>query len=289
MQTECSWRKKSFRKWKKFLERARILRFLRGGFHRSGEIGCMNESKFNPDDSRGTCCAAVQTGKQLRPSDDEPASDAALISRFHEGDESAFVQIVHRYQGKMYALAYRVMRNAADAEEIVQDTFIRAHRALIDFRGEAALTSWLSRIALNLSRSRYTYFARRRRKESISLERPLNDATQATLADYITADIQDPVQETAASEFTRLVAMCMEKLDAPHREILMMRSVLELPYEEIAVVLGLNMGTVKSRVGRARQNLRKLIAQAAPDFGVDPNPSDFFITNRTAYGCEGTI
>lgn len=250
----------------------------------------MNESHYKPDDSTESDIATEPTSiPEVQAAVEDETSDAFLINRFHEGDETAFVQIVERYRGKIYGLAYRVMRNAADAEEIVQDTFIRAHRALIHFRGESALTGWLCRIALNLSRSRYTYFARRRRQDSVSLERPLNDATQSTLADYITADVQDPVQETVTSEFTHLVELCMEKLDAPHREILAMRSILDLPYEEIAAVLGLNIGTVKSRVGRARQNLRKLIAEAAPDFGTEANPSDFFVTSRTAYGCESTI
>lgn len=250
----------------------------------------MNESHDNPDELNERDTAAASLPKvQTLPVVDDDSSDAFLITRFHEGDESAFAKIVERYQGKIYGLAYRVIRNAADAEEIVQDTFIRAHRALINFRGEAALTGWLCRIALNVSRSRYTYFSRRRRQDSVSLERPLNEATQATLADYITADVQDPVQETVTTEFTQLVESCMEKLDAPHREILAMRSILDLPYEEIAAVLGLNIGTVKSRVGRARQNLRKLLAEAAPDFGTEANPSDFFVTTRTAYGCESAI
>lgn len=250
----------------------------------------MNESHYHPDDSiESDAAKASEPQPQVQLPVDADSSDADLISRFHEGDEAAFAQIVARYSGKIYGLAYRVIRNAADAEEIVQDTFIRAHRALINFRGEAALTGWLCRIALNVSRSRYTYFARRRRQDSISLERPLNEATQSTLADYITADVQDPVQETVTTEFTQLVESCMEKLDAPHREILTMRSILDLPYEEIAALLELNIGTVKSRVGRARQNLRKLLAEAAPDFGTDANPSDFFVTTRTAYGCESTI
>ena len=250
----------------------------------------MNESHQHPDASIDSDTAGPPLLNVSLPSlVDGDSSDAILITRFHEGDEDAFTQIFERYQGKIYGLAYRVIRNAADAEEIVQDTFIRAHRALINFRGEAALTGWLCRIALNVSRSRYTYFARRRRQDSVSLERPLNEATQTTLADYITADVQDPVQETVTTEFTQLVESCMEKLDAPHREILAMRSILDLPYEEIAAALGLNIGTVKSRVGRARQNLRKLLAEAAPDFGTEANPSDFFVITRTAYGCESTI
>lgn len=249
----------------------------------------MNPRENNPENSNATENVAsipAVSAELPSPVSKVASVDADLINRFHEGDESAFNEIVHRYSGKIYNLAYRVLRNAADAEEIVQDTFIRAHRALIHFRGDAALTTWLSRIALNLSRSRYTYFSRRRQKDSISLEKPLNESTQSTLADCIVSDVLDPVQDTITSEFTRLVAVCMEKLDAPHREILTMRSILDLPYEEIAQLLRLNIGTVKSRVGRARQHLRRLIAEAAPDFGLEAAPTDFLDTSRPSYGTD---
>jgi RNA polymerase sigma-70 factor, ECF subfamily len=78
----------------------------------------------------------------------------------------------------------------------------------------------------------------------------------------------------------------MEKLDARHREILTMRNVLNLPYGEIAEALGINVGTVKSRIARARENLRKLLAEAAPDFGPEAEPGDFFESPRQAHGCH---
>jgi len=222
------------------------------------------------------------------PSDSarEAAYDTALIQRFNAGDETAFVEIMQRYHGKIFGLAHNLLRNTADAEEIAQDTFIRAHRGLANFRGDSSLATWLYRIALNLSRNRYWYFFRRRRQDSVSLERPLTEESDATFADFIAADAQNPVQETVTQEFTDLITSCMEKLDARHREILTMRNILNLPYEEIARALRINVGTVKSRIARARENLRVLLAEAAPEFSSDSDPSDFFVTSRTAYGCH---
>jgi len=214
------------------------------------------------------------------------AYDATLIARFNSGEESAFVEIMNRYHGRIFGLAQNLLRNAADAEEIAQDTFIRAHRGLATFRGDSSLATWLYRIALNLSRNRYWYFFRRRRQDSVSLERPLSAESDGTFSDLIAADTHSPVQETVTQEFTELISTCMEKLDARHREILTMRNILNLPYDEIARALGINVGTVKSRIARARENLRKLLAELAPEFNEESGPDDFFITSRVAYGCR---
>jgi RNA polymerase sigma-70 factor (ECF subfamily) len=216
----------------------------------------------------------------------EAAYDVTLIQRFHSGDESAFVEIMQRYHGRIFGLANNLLRNTADAEEITQDTFIRAHRGLANFRGDSSLATWLYRIALNLSRNRYWYFFRRRRQDSLSLERALSDESDATFADLIAADTQTPVQETVTQEFTDLIALCMEKLDARHREILTMRNILNQPYEEIARALGINVGTVKSRIARARENLRKLLSEQAPEFSPESENGEFFESTRNAHGCH---
>lgn len=216
----------------------------------------------------------------------EAVYDAELVRRFSQNDEAAFAEIMERYQTRLFGLAHKLLRNAADAEEIVQDTFIRAHRGLANFRGDSSLATWLYRIALNLSRNRYWYFFRRRRQDSLSLETPLGLENDATFADFIAVEGQDPCHTTITQEFSQLVATCMEKLDARHREILTMRNILNLPYEEIAQTLHLNVGTVKSRIARARENLRTLLAECAPEFGDESAPSDFFEAARGAYGCH---
>lgn len=212
------------------------------------------------------------------------AIDARLVRRFIAGDESAFTEIVTRYRGKIYGLTLNLLRNAADAEEITQDAFIRAYRGLGRFRGDSSLSTWLYRIALNLARNRYWYFFRRRRHDWVSLERPLGDDSEATFADIVAAPDHDPAQETVAGEFTALVAACMECLDGKHREILTMRNVLDLSYEQIARSLGINVGTVKSRIARARENLRARLAESCPELKPALSVTDFFLTVRAVYG-----
>lgn len=216
----------------------------------------------------------------------EAQADALLIQRFNAGDESAFVEMMRRYHGRIYGLAHNLLRNSADAEEITQDTFIRAHRNLGKFRGDCSLATWLYRIALNLSRNRYWYFFRRRRQDSISLEGAISSESDATFADFIPDTTADPVQESVTSEFADLIAGCMNQLDARHLEILTMRNVLSLSYGEIARTLHINVGTVKSRIARARESLRGLLTQAAPEFGERSEPGDFFEPARPTYGCH---
>jgi len=210
----------------------------------------------------------------------EALHDAGLVRRFNAGDQSAFVEIVTRYRAKLLHVALGLLRNHADAEEIAQDTFIRAHRSLALFRGESSLAAWLHCIALNLARNRYWYFFRRRRHATLSLDGPLGAGSDATFADLCAAEAPDPAQENSREEFTGLVARCMEKLEPRHREILTLRNVLNHSYEEIAQRLGLNVGTVKSRIARARQNLRAQLAAMCPEFAPDSDPRGWFESAR---------
>lgn len=219
----------------------------------------------------------------------EAEIDAALVRRFNTGDESAFNEIVSRYRGKIYGLTLGLIHNAADAEEITQDTFIRAYRGLTRFRGDSSLATWLHRIAVNLARNRYWYFFRRRRHAWISLDRPLSDTSEAVLGDLVAADNHDPSQETAVDEFNRLIAVCMDRLDHRHREILALRNVHNLPYDRIALILGINVGTVKSRIARARENLRALLMEICPDFQPASAVRDFFVEARTPAGSPALI
>lgn len=210
----------------------------------------------------------------------EAACDADLIRRFHAGDESAFVEIMQRHREKIYGLTFALLRNRGDAEEITQDTFIRAHRGLANFRGDSSLATWLNRIAVNLARNRYWYFFRRRRHATLSLDCPLGEDSDATFTDLVATDTPDPARATAHAEFAALLAACLEKLDPRHREILTLRSILHRSYEEIAATLGINVGTVKSRIARARENLRTLLAETCPDFAPDDEPASWFELSR---------
>jgi RNA polymerase sigma-70 factor (ECF subfamily) len=189
----------------------------------------------------------------------EALHDAGLVRRFNAGDGTAFAEIVTRYRPKMLHIALRLLRNHADAEEIAQDTFIRAHRGLAAFRGESSLASWLHLITLNLSRNRYWYFNRRQRHRTLPLDEMLGVDRTSTLADLIACPGPGPVHAAATQDFHALVAISMSRLSIAQREILQLRSGPEYSYRAIAQQLNIDIGTVKSRLARARKRLRMLL------------------------------
>jgi RNA polymerase sigma-70 factor (ECF subfamily) len=214
--------------------------------------------------------------------------DSALVLRFNGGDESAFVEIITRYRERMFSVAFSLLRNRADAEEIAQDTFIRAHRGLARFRGDSSLATWLHRIALNLARNRYWYNHRRRQHLARSFDSAFSDDNQATLASLVASSGPTPVQDASTTEFSALIASCMERLGASHREILTRRNILNCSYAEIAQTFGISVGTVKSRIARARENLRVLLAKSCPEFAPDAAPGEWFDPVRPS-GCVEAI
>lgn len=208
------------------------------------------------------------------------AHDAILVQRFNAGDEAAFNEIVARHREKIFSIALGVLRNRADAEEIAADTFIRAHRGLATFRGASSLATWLHRVTINLARNRYWYFHRRHRQDTLSLDCPLSNEGAGTFADLMPSAEAQPTREVIREEFTELVTECMEKLAPQHREILSLRNGLNHSYDEIAAALGLQVGTVKSRIARARGQLRSLMVETCPELGEDAQPGDWFESAR---------
>jgi RNA polymerase sigma-70 factor, ECF subfamily len=186
----------------------------------------------------------------------EVAMDRLLIDRFRQGDQSAFEQMVSRYWDRIYTMVNQLLRNPQDAEEVTQDAFIRAHRGLVNFRGESAFSTWLYQIATNLARNRYWYWWRRRRDQTISFDQPMGTDNETTLAEVFPAELETPEDAAVTQEFVNRVAECMAKLSPKHREILVLRNIKNLSYEEIADILDISVGTVKSRIARARESLR---------------------------------
>jgi len=193
----------------------------------------------------------------------EVTMDRILVDRFKNGDAAAFDEMVARYWTRIYSMVNQLLRNPQDAEEVTQDAFIRAHRGLENFRGDSAFSTWLYQIATNLARNRYWYWWRRKRDKSVSIDAPLGGDGDATLADIIPAEVETPDDIAVTQEFVARIARGMERLGAKHREILILRNVKNLSYEEIADILGISIGTVKSRIARARESLR---AKMGDDF-----------------------
>jgi RNA polymerase sigma-70 factor (ECF subfamily) len=191
----------------------------------------------------------------------EVALDRLLVDRFKAGDASAFDEMVTRYWVRIYSMVNQLLRNPQDAEEVTQDAFIRAHRGLVNFRGESAFSTWLYQIATNLARNRYWYWWRRKRDQSVSFDMPMGPDNDMTLAEIIPAPVETPDDITVTQEFVARIGTGMERLSPKHREILILRNVKNHSYEEIADILAISVGTVKSRIARARESLRSKLGE----------------------------
>ena len=191
----------------------------------------------------------------------EVALDRLLVDRFKNGDEAAFNEMVSRYWDRIYGMVHQLLRNQQDAEEVTQDAFIRAHRGLVNFRGDSAFSTWLYQIATNLARNRYWYWWRRKRDKTVSFDQPVSADNDTPLSEVFAAEVETPGDITVTHELVDRIASGMDKLSAKHREILILRNVKNMAYEEIAVILGISVGTVKSRIARARESLRATMGE----------------------------
>lgn len=192
---------------------------------------------------------------------EEVAIDKELVERFKNGDQAAFDEMVSRYWDKIYAMVKQLLNNTEDAEEVTQDAFVRAHKGLVNFRGDSTFSTWLYQIATNLARNKYWYWWRRKRDRSVSFDQPLTSDGEFTLTDVIPSAVQDPKEEAINQELVDRIAECMQMLNNKHREILVLRNVQNLSYEEVAAVLNISVGTVKSRIARAREALREKLGR----------------------------
>ena len=187
---------------------------------------------------------------------EKPPPEERLLERVRGGDDSAYDEIVHLYWDRIHSRVLQLLKNREDAEEVTQDAFIRAHRGLDKFRGDASFSTWLFQIATNLAHNRYWYWWRRKRDRSISLDRSLTEEGNGTLVEILPADDDDPSQEAITRELVERVEKCLPMLSKKHREILELRVKKNFSYEEIAQILKISVGTVKSRIARARESLR---------------------------------
>jgi RNA polymerase sigma-70 factor (ECF subfamily) len=184
------------------------------------------------------------------------ASDSILIERVKNGDSAAYNYMIERYWDRIFARVHYLLKNKQDAEEVTQDAFIRAHRGLENFRGDASFSTWLYQIATNLAHNRYWYWFRRKRDQSISFDQPLCEGSEVTIENMIPSNRENPAEATITQEFVDRVSDCMNELNPKHKEILVLRNVRNFSYEEIAKELEISVGTVKSRIARARESLR---------------------------------
>lgn len=182
-------------------------------------------------------------------------SEEQLIRRAQQGDNGAFEELLLLHQKKVYNLCLRMSANPDDALDLSQEAFLRAWRSLGQYQFEASFSTWLFRLTSNIC---IDFLRRKKRRQEPSLTESYDDSDEG--AELSVPDAQPGPEQQAMTNETKIeLARAMEQLSPEHREILQLRVIEDLQYEQIADILGVRVGTVKSRLARARLSFRKIL------------------------------
>ena len=181
-----------------------------------------------------------------------PEEEARLISRARKGDLPAYDELVRRYQERIYATVYHMTSNHEDANDLAQEAFIKAFQALKSFKGGSSFYTWVYRIAVNKT---INFLKQRRNRTQMSLDDLDFNAEHDPDLVALISD-KTPRREASLSELQEKLNAAMQKLSEPHRLVVVLHDVQGLSHEEIAKIMDCNIGTVRSRLFYARQQLQ---------------------------------
>ena len=186
--------------------------------------------------------------------------DEGWVKAFQEGEKEAFDRLVLKYQDRVFNMCYRFMGDRDDADDVAQETFIRVYRALPRFRGEAAFSSWLYRITVNCCKNKLSSLAFRMKRRMLRFKGEDEEGGAVDVAN----GRGDPGTLMNGEERRLLLQRAIDSLPPDQKALVVMRDIEGMPYEEIAELSGENLGTVKSKLSRARARLREKLTQVFP-------------------------
>jgi len=196
-----------------------------------------------------------------RSNDDRQRTDEDLIRGYLEsGDQTLFAELVRRHQNPVYAMCVRLLGSTSMAEEVAQDVFVAVYRNLDRFRGEARFRTWLYRVVVNHCKNKQAYLARRHHKRHESMDKP-TELEEGSVMRELPSPNPGPEDATLAAERRRIMEKGLAQLGEEHRTVIVMADLQGMPYGEIAETLGVKTGTVKSRLHRARVELKNLVGR----------------------------
>jgi RNA polymerase sigma-70 factor, ECF subfamily len=190
--------------------------------------------------------------------DELEGREAALVARCAEGDQAACAELVVEHQRMVYQLSFHLLGNRDEALDLSQDVFMRVFRTLPQFRGHSQLRTWIYRIVVNQARNRQRWWRRRHRASQVSLDQHLETHAEPSGNPRVAPD-NVLAQKRLASQLRR----ALDALPFDQRSVIVLREIDGLSYDEIAFSLGVTLGTVKSRLTRARRALRDVLQEAA--------------------------
>ena len=185
--------------------------------------------------------------------------EAKLIERLVARDERAFNELVRNYERRVFGLVFRMLGSRAEAEDLTQEVFVQVFKAIGSFRGESKLSTWIYRIAVNLCKNRTKYLRVRHAGEQDQIDDVAERLQPSEARHANVAQVDRPDEAVAGRQVEEIVRQAIAEVDEGFRECLILCDVEELSYEEIAEITQLPVGTVKSRIFRARAQLRELV------------------------------
>ena len=190
----------------------------------------------------------------VRAKTDTPAPDGEeLARRFRSGEGAAFDGLLQVYQSRIFNLAYRILNSFEDAEETTQEIFVKVHSSIDRFEGRCKFGTWLYAVAVNMCRNRLRQIRRRSSMEVQSLD----DPGEGTPVEASTTDAESAPAQMERAEMLKLVERCISELPVDFSSVVVLRDVQGMSYEEVAATLGCSLGTVKSRLARARHAVQE--------------------------------
>jgi len=182
------------------------------------------------------------------------AEEALFVLRLQANEDAAYDELVRTYHGSIFHVAYRMLGDSAEASDVVQEIFLKVFKNISGFKGEAALKTWIFRIAFSEILNRLRWWKRRYRFATVSLD---DDQNGNGNGHHVSDARPTPEQVLQSKEQEAAIQQALSKLSSDHRSIIVLRDIEGFSYNEIADVLGISIGTVKSRLARARSDLKK--------------------------------
>ncbi len=214
--------------------------------------------------------AGAITLSDLASALDIRTAEAAIVAELKAGSEDAFYWLIAHYNQPVYSLVYRILDDPSDAADTAQEVFIKVFRGIRNFNADSSLKTWIYRIAVHEASNHRRWWFRHRGHETSIEPRGNGDESCLAMKDMLVDEGKSPLESVHDEELRARVECELKALTEPYRTTVILRDIEELSYEQIAEVMDISLGTVKSRLVRGREALRKRMERHLSAFGMNP-------------------
>jgi len=212
------------------------------------------------------------------------AEEVSIVAELKAGSEDAYDWLIARYHQPIYSLVYRILSDPADAADTTQEVFLKVFRGMKSFNGQCTLKTWLYRIAIHEASNQRRWWFRHKSKETSMESHPDENGNHCGLCDTLADPGESPLEICAHEEIRARVEKELKQVPEPYRTTVVLRDIEGLAYEEIADVLQISLGTVKSRLIRGRENLRKRLEPFVREMSLDRKEMQAEVEPQVGFG-----